>query len=122
VVHMDEGENRFNRPFIEDLHRVVDTIEAHVGPCAMVTTGSGKFYSNGLDLEWLRTNEDTSGFLESVHALFGRILGLDVYTVAAVNGHAFAGCAICWLRCTTPSSCAPTGATGAFPRSTWVSR
>jgi enoyl-CoA hydratase/carnithine racemase len=87
---MDEGENRFNRPFVEALHEVVDTIESHDGPCAMVTTGSGKFYSNGLDLDWLGSGEDTTGFLESVYALFGRILGLDVYTVAAVNGHAFA--------------------------------
>ena len=90
VVHMDDGENRFNRPFVEALHEVVDTIESHDGPCAMVTTGSGKFYSTGLDLEWLASGEDTTGFLESVYALLGRILGLDVYTVAAVNGHAFA--------------------------------
>jgi Delta3-Delta2-enoyl-CoA isomerase len=90
VVQMVDGENRFNRPFVEAMHRALDIIESYDGPCAMVTTGSGKFYSNGLDLEWLGSGEDTTGFLESVYALFARILGLDVYTVAAVNGHAFA--------------------------------
>jgi enoyl-CoA hydratase/carnithine racemase len=90
VVHMDEGENRFNPPFMDALHGVVDAIDAYDGPCALVTTGSGKFYSNGLDLDWLGSGADTSGFLDRVHALFGRLLGLDVYTVAAVNGHAFA--------------------------------
>jgi Delta3-Delta2-enoyl-CoA isomerase len=90
VVHMDEGENRFNPPFIAALHGAVDAIEAYDGPCALVTTGSGKFYSNGLDLNWLGSADDASGFLDTVHALLGRLLGLDVYTVAAVNGHAFA--------------------------------
>jgi enoyl-CoA hydratase/carnithine racemase len=56
-----------------------------------VTTGTGKFYSNGLDLDWLGAGVGTEGFLGDVHRLFGRVLGLDVYTVAAVNGHAFAG-------------------------------
>jgi enoyl-CoA hydratase/carnithine racemase len=90
VVHMDEGENRFNPPFIAALHGALDVIEASDGPCALVTTGSGKFYSNGLDLDWLGSGDDTSGFLDRVHALLGRLLGLNVYTVAAVNGHAIA--------------------------------
>jgi Delta3-Delta2-enoyl-CoA isomerase len=91
VLRMDEGENRFNRTFIDAFHHTLDVIEAQEGPCALVTTGSGKFYSNGLDLDWLGSGVDTAGFIESVHALLGRILGLDIYTVAAVNGHAFAG-------------------------------
>jgi enoyl-CoA hydratase/carnithine racemase len=91
VLHMDEGENRFNPPFLRAVHGELDVIEAHEGPCALVTTGAGKFFSNGLDLEWLGSGDDTTGFLDSVHALLGRILGLNVYTVAAVNGHAFAG-------------------------------
>ena len=32
-----------------------------------------------------------SGFIEEVHRLLGRVLGFPAYTVAAVNGHAFAG-------------------------------
>ena len=91
VLRMDDGENRFNRSSVEALHAALDEVEGVVGPCALVTTGSGKFFSNGLDLEWLGAGEDTEGFLESVHRLLGRVLGLDVYTVAAVNGHAFAG-------------------------------
>jgi len=90
VIHMDQGENRFNRAFVAELHGAIDVVEAHDGSCALVTTGSGKFYSNGLDLDWLGSGADTTGFMESVHALLGRILGLHAYTVAAVNGHAFA--------------------------------
>jgi enoyl-CoA hydratase/carnithine racemase len=91
VLRMNEGENRFNPPFLTAVHGALDVVEGYQGPCALVTTGEGKFFSNGLDLDWLGSGADATGFIESVHALLGRILGLNVYTVAAVNGHAFAG-------------------------------
>lgn len=91
VLRMDDGENRYNRASIDALHAALDTVEATEGPCALVTTGTGKFYSNGLDLDWLMAGVDTEGFVDDVHRLFGRVLGFPAYTVAAVNGHAFAG-------------------------------
>jgi enoyl-CoA hydratase/carnithine racemase len=91
VLRMADGENRFNRGSVDALHAALDQVEAIGGPCALVTTGAGKFFSNGLDLDWLGAGEGTDGFLDDVHRLLGRVLGLDVYTVAAVNGHAFAG-------------------------------
>jgi Delta3-Delta2-enoyl-CoA isomerase len=53
VLAMRNGENRFNRESIDALHAALDRIEAVEGPVALVTTGEGKFYSNGLDLDWL---------------------------------------------------------------------
>ena len=92
VLHMRNDENRFNRQSIDALHAALDEVEAIDGPVALVTTGEGKFYSNGLDLDWLLAGtNDTSGFLDDVHRLLGRILGFPAVTVAAVNGHAFAG-------------------------------
>ncbi|MEI2650788.1 MAG: enoyl-CoA hydratase/isomerase family protein [Microthrixaceae bacterium] len=59
---------------------------------ALVVTGSGKFFSNGLDLDWMSEHPDDSAeMLRGVHRLLGRMLLLDMYTVAAINGHAFAG-------------------------------
>ena len=58
----------------------------------MVTAGAGKFFSNGLGLDWLGTGEeDMFGFLADVPGLWARILEAPFPTVAAVNGHAFAG-------------------------------
>jgi enoyl-CoA hydratase/carnithine racemase len=91
ILGMDDGENRFNGASIHALHDALDTVEAVEGDCALVTTGSGKYYSNGLDLDWLMAGEGTDGFIDEVHRLFGRILGFPAFTVAAVNGHAFAG-------------------------------
>lgn len=91
VLRMDDGENRFNRTSIDSLHACLDTVAGTDGPAAVVTTGAGKYYSNGLDLDWVMAGVGTEGFIDDVHRAFGRILALDVYTVAAVNGHAFAG-------------------------------
>jgi len=92
ILTMDEGENRFNLTTIAALHAALDEVEAVEGPCALVTTGTGKFFSNGLDLDWMMAEPSIpQDFIADVHRLFGRVLALDVYTVAAVNGHAFAG-------------------------------
>jgi enoyl-CoA hydratase/carnithine racemase len=92
LLRMRDGENRFNRRSVDELHAALDEVEDTEGPVALVTTGEGKFYSNGLDLDWLVAGgDDTAGFVDDVHRLFGRILGFGAVTVAAVNGHAFAG-------------------------------
>ena len=45
-----------------------------------------------VDLEWLTTEgADDPGFIDDVHRMLHRVLGLDMVTVAAINGHAFAG-------------------------------
>lgn len=93
VLTMQAGENRFNRPFLDALNRALDTVEASSGPAALVTTGGQeKFYSTGLDLDWLGGDgrDEAPRFVQSVIALFARVAGLGVPTVAAVNGHAFA--------------------------------
>lgn len=92
VLHLDEGENRFNRTSVDAIHGALDEAEGSTGPAALVVTGTGKFFSNGLDLDWMTSDEGRadSTFFVDLHRMFGRILGLPMYTVAAINGHAFA--------------------------------
>jgi Delta3-Delta2-enoyl-CoA isomerase len=90
VLHFRSGENRFNQEFVSELDDALDRVEGSGLPTALVTTGAGKFYSNGLDLEWLGTAPDAATFLEQVHRLLVRVLTFPAVTVAAVNGHAFA--------------------------------
>lgn len=92
VLHMNNGENRFNPEFIRAMNAALDEVEGHPAPSALVTTGAGKFYSNGLDLAWMGTDGvDAIAFVRTVHKLLGRVLGFPRPTVAALNGHAFAG-------------------------------
>jgi Delta3-Delta2-enoyl-CoA isomerase len=91
IIRMANGENRFNRASVDALHRHLDELERRPGPLALVTTGEGKFYSNGLDLDWMAGAGDDAGpMLGDVQRLLGRLLLFPAVTVAAVNGHAFA--------------------------------
>lgn len=90
VVRMDRGENRLHPELLTALELVLDEITSHDQPAALVLAGTGKFFSNGLDLEYMGANiSEADTTLARVHALFGRVLALDVPTVAAINGHAF---------------------------------
>ena len=56
----------------------------------LVTTGGGKFYSNGLDLDWLTAHGDqTTWYVGRVQGMLARFLTLPIPTAAAVVGHAF---------------------------------
>ncbi len=93
VLRMQGGENRFNRDSIHAINAALDEVEAMEGSPALVTTGEGKFYSNGLDLAWMSSDEGKAepGFIGSVLRLFARYLVFPLPTAAAINGHAFAG-------------------------------
>jgi enoyl-CoA hydratase/carnithine racemase len=91
VLRMDDGENRMNQPWLDGITAALDEVDGAADPKALVTTGTGKFYTNGLDLEWLMSGEaDMPAFAAEVERIFARILGAPYVTVAACNGHTFA--------------------------------
>lgn len=91
LLDLGGGENRFNTAFLDAVEGHLDEVQAASSPRALVTTATGKFWSNGLDLEWMAANQAQIGvFLPKVHGLLARMLGLDVPTVAALQGHTFA--------------------------------
>ena len=95
ILTMNDGENRWNTTFVRALAKALDEVEASTGPAAMVTRSrSEKFFSNGLDLEWVSTSAEHRGgdrtvFGAEFMALMGRIITLPIPTVAAIGGHAF---------------------------------
>lgn len=85
-----EPDNAFSPAFLDALDAALDEVEASEGPAALVTTGAGKFYSNGLDLGVVAG--DPAGlpaYVSRAQRLFARVLRLEMPTVAAINGHAF---------------------------------
>ncbi len=94
VLTMNAGENRFNRHSVDALNAALDEVEATTGPAALVTTGgTEKFYSNGLDLDWMMGDgkDEAQAMVSDVIRIFGRVMASGVPSVAAMNGHAFAG-------------------------------
>lgn len=91
VLDLGADENRFNPTWVAGVNAALDEVEAAEGPRALVTTASGKFWSNGLDLAWIGEHaEEAQAFIDDVHELFARTLLLGVPTVAAIQGHCFA--------------------------------
>ncbi|MFD6157216.1 enoyl-CoA hydratase-related protein [Nocardia sp. NPDC060256] len=89
VLDLGNDENRFSPAFLDEVNAHLDTVLAD-GAQGLVTTAGGKFFSNGLDLDWLGANGDRSQwYVGEVQAVFARVLALPVPTVAALPGHAF---------------------------------
>lgn len=90
TLNLGDDENRFGPEWLTAVEKCLDELEAGTDAAALATIGSGKFYSNGLDLDWLGQHLDEyTSYVDRVHALFARVLTLPVPTVAALNGHAF---------------------------------
>lgn len=92
ILTMDYGENRFRPENIDAWHGALDEVEKAGKPSALVTTGTGKFYSNGLDLDWLTgeaSAEERHAYIPGVLGVMARVLTFPCITVAAMNGHAF---------------------------------
>src|ERR1700690_1416154 len=91
VLDLGADENRFNAQSLDAIEDCLDEVERAPAPRALVTAATGKFWSNGLDLEWMATQgEAAMPFVARVHELLARVLALNVPSVAALQGHTFA--------------------------------
>jgi enoyl-CoA hydratase/carnithine racemase len=101
VLRLTDGENRFRPDSLAGIEAALGEVEGSDGPGALVLTGEGKFFSNGLDLDWMGTAPPggAEDVVARVHILLARLLAFPTVTVAAVNGHAFAAGAMLALAC-----------------------
>jgi enoyl-CoA hydratase/carnithine racemase len=91
ILDLGDTENRFHPDWIIAANTALDEVEQAEGARALVTAATGKFYSNGLDLDWLMAHGDRfHDYVMAVHGLFARVLSLPIITVAALQGHTFA--------------------------------
>ena len=90
-LDLDDTENRFHPDWLAAVGAALDEVQRADGPRALVTTATGKFFSNGLDLDWLGGHPDRhEEYVADVHGLLARTLSLPVVSVAALQGHTFA--------------------------------
>ncbi len=78
------------------------------GPEALVLTGTGRFFSGGLDLKVVPTYRpsEQADFLRILNRFIGRLYACPIPLVGAINGHAIAGAFI--LALTTDYRIGPT--------------
>lgn len=95
---MSANDNRFNPDFCNSLQSALKHISTEVESSskqqksALIITGTGRFFSNGLDLKYLMSTPNPNQFLiDHYEPLLFKFLTLGMPTIALVNGHAFAG-------------------------------
>ncbi|XP_010251957.1 PREDICTED: enoyl-CoA delta isomerase 2, peroxisomal-like [Nelumbo nucifera] len=89
-----KDDHRFNPSSIDDIAAALKTIEQSPDAGALVTTNEGRFFSNGLDLKWIKDNLSSSGLTiiqDKFEGLLCLMMKLGIPTVAAICGHAAAG-------------------------------
>lgn len=96
VLTMNDDENRWSTTFTRAFAAAIEEVAASEGPAALVTTSNHpKFFSNGLDLEWIMSDDaehpggDRSVFGVEFMQLLGRVLLLPMPTLCAIGGHGF---------------------------------
>lgn len=91
VIDFGDDLNTTDHAWVAGMNTLLDEVAAEAGPKVLVTTGSGKHYSNGLDVEWMsgKPSEDIVSYVNSVELVMARLLTFPAPTVAAINGHAF---------------------------------
>jgi enoyl-CoA hydratase/carnithine racemase len=95
VLDLGDDGNAFTPELIATLMELLDEVAAAAPPRALVTAASGKSWALGLDLGWIDANRShMDELVQAMHRLDARVLELDVPTVAAIQGHAFAGGAL----------------------------
>lgn len=102
LVTMNAGPNVICTEWQQRMLDILDTVEADCGKgAALILTGEDKFFCNGLNLEVVTqlAPAEMALFGSRMAEIHKRFLVLPCPTVAAVNGHAFAGGAFMALSC-----------------------
>jgi len=90
---LGDGDHRFNPSTIDAISAALKEVQDSPDAGALVTTNQGRYFSNGLDLQWISQNPDAH--LSTIRIKFENLLAsfirLRVPTIAAICGHAAAG-------------------------------
>ena len=106
VVTMNTNKvNAQNPAFFADLHAAFDRLEVEFDECAVVLTGAGAAFSAGLDFDYhfplyaRQSLKEIDAWFDIYRATNLRLFTYPRPTVAAINGHAYAGGLITALNC-----------------------
>eukprot|EP01084_Bolivina_argentea_P284359 487330_1 len=83
----EKNQNLFNPEFINEFGQSLDFIESLADAKCLILTGTGRFFSGGLDLKFL--NSWNLQLIQKFTNIFKQLLTFNMPTIAAINGHSF---------------------------------
>jgi enoyl-CoA hydratase len=93
--------NAIDLQLVRDVEEALMRLEASRDTRAVVITGAGSCFSAGLDLKRVPRYgpDEQRQMVHGLNRLLGRLYGIGIPAVAAVNGHAIAGGLVLALAC-----------------------
>jgi Delta3-Delta2-enoyl-CoA isomerase len=98
TLTMNSGENWLNPSFMTAMLESLENLENDTDASTLILTSShDKIFSNGLDLAYLAAamqrgeTATVTDFFDILNRFFKRLITYPMITIAAINGHAFAG-------------------------------
>jgi Delta3-Delta2-enoyl-CoA isomerase len=91
VITLVNGDNAISGPFLAEIRGALELVANNSAARSVVITGEGKFFSNGLDLWWMKQQKppDVLAFLIETTQLLKYTLLYPKPVIGALNGHAF---------------------------------
>ena len=106
VLTMDNGENRQNLDFGQEMFDVLDEIlEDKQIQALVITSSDAKNFSQGVDVPWLmmqmqqNNHQAIKDFMYGMNKVFSTLLTYPIPVIAAINGHAYGNGAILACAC-----------------------
>ncbi|KAK6914063.1 Enoyl-CoA hydratase/isomerase [Dillenia turbinata] len=94
----DDEQHRLSPSLVDSIRSALAEAQSKITPgSALITTATGKFFSNGFDLAFAQASGSKSGFIDRMlyqvdyfKPLVADLISFPAPTIAAVNGHAAA--------------------------------
>jgi len=106
IIRMNNSENRQNLDFANTMIATIDEVIEDQRVTALIITSTDlKFWSLGVDIDWLgkqlqsQSFQNIKNFMYGMNAVFKKLLLLPIPAIAAISGHAFGNGAILSCAC-----------------------
>ena len=93
TLKVSDGENKIGPVALSEWNRALDAVLKTGSDKVLIVTGTDHYWSTGLDLDEVQrmSHLEREAFMARFDALLAKVLAAPFVTIAALNGHTYAG-------------------------------